>query len=440
MSATIGPIINKLREYFWNCKVISVPGRTFPIETRLKYTPKGYEKQYDTMARHAIDLAEEDKNVMIFLPGKGEIETFQNILKYKDHKKIYLLHAEMERDAQNETLSASVNDKGIIVLATNVAETSITPDGIDVVIDSGQERIKISNNGIPKISLIDISYHKAKQRKGRVGRTKPGIYIDYGTSYKPEEDTPEILREDLSSLYLSMLNNDIKMEEAIFFNNPGINEVRQAKVLVEILGFVKDGELTEEGMIAIQLGTTCRASKIIIEANKRNITNDGILMALLMEISLLKHDCKIDRIKELLNYKKYNSDILAYMDIFRKIQKAINEDNQVVINNLRNIGIKLKAYFEIINMGQKLEEKIEQLFEDDDDVETTENIILDCILASFPDRIYNKYRYKYTSNDGKLYILDNNSFVSTFDKIVGVPVQRGGYLIITNATNAGRNT
>ena len=169
MSATLEA--QRLSDYFDGAPVIDVPGRTFPVE---ELAPSGSKLEDDV-----VKLLRQGRNVLVFQPGKREIEETVSYLQGLSdlNAEILPLHGGLTPDEQKKCFRSYGRPKCIV--ATNVAQTSITIPDIDGVVDSGLERRQELRDGVEGLYLGAISWADREQRKGRAGRTKSGVYIDW---------------------------------------------------------------------------------------------------------------------------------------------------------------------------------------------------------------------------------------------------------------------
>ncbi|PSO44749.1 MAG: ATP-dependent RNA helicase HrpA, partial [Parcubacteria group bacterium SW_4_49_11] len=168
MSATLES--EKLSEFFDGAPVIDVPGRLYPVEER---QPRGKNPEEDVAS-----LVKEGRNVLLFQPGTGEIQDSVNKLQNMElNAEVLPLHGQLDKADQQACFQHFSRPK--VVCATNVAQTSVTIDDIDAVVDTGKERRKEVLHGVEGLYLRPISLADAKQRQGRAGRTRAGVYIDW---------------------------------------------------------------------------------------------------------------------------------------------------------------------------------------------------------------------------------------------------------------------
>lgn len=268
MSATIEA--ESLATYFGEAAVISVPGRSHAVKKR-----------------HGSDLVAEiiqqidaphTSNMLVFLPGKAEIENISEILKQKAAVAgvpIIPLHGQLEPEVQQRAFTSY--DNGKIILATNIAQTSITIDDIDVVIDSGLERRAEVRSGVEGLFIAEISQADCLQRAGRAGRTKEGTYILAQLDQlpcstldkRPEYGISEILRKHIDRLVLRLANIGIDIEDLDFFHSPKQNAVKRAKAKLVMLGaLTKQWKVTPIGKAMERFPVESGYARMLVEAEQ----------------------------------------------------------------------------------------------------------------------------------------------------------------------------
>jgi ATP-dependent helicase HrpB len=209
MSATLDAA--PIAEHLGNAPVLTSQGRLFPLAVR--YTPDSPDPLEDRVAKALESLAREglDGHVLVFLPGAAEMRRASRTLAPLAERHRFVLaqlHGDLSSDEQDAALAPS--DRPKVILSTNIAESSITIDGVTAVIDSGLARIAVDSpyTGIPSVEVARISQSSAIQRAGRAARTAPGrvirLYPEAEFLRRPQADPPEITRRELSQLALDL--------------------------------------------------------------------------------------------------------------------------------------------------------------------------------------------------------------------------------------------
>lgn len=246
MSATIET--DTLAQYFGTDAVINVPGRSFEVTKR---------RGTDVISEIFDQLSKATSNMLVFLPGKAEIQDVTDAIRSKAdaaNVPVIPLHSQLELSSQQQAFANYPNGK--IILATNIAQTSVTIDDIDVVIDSGLERRSEVRNGVEGLFIAQISQADCLQRAGRAGRTKAGEYIlaPYDImpcqefDERPEYATPEIIRKHIDRLTLRLASVGIDIEILDFYHDPSNKAIQRAKrTLIALGAMTKSGDVTRIG-------------------------------------------------------------------------------------------------------------------------------------------------------------------------------------------------
>jgi hypothetical protein len=263
MSATIEAA--KLAAYFGTQAVISVAGRTHAVEKR---------QGKDLISEIVTLLETRTSNMLVFLPGKAEIEAVGEAIARAAHNTpIIPLHGQMEAEDQQRAFANY--PEGKVVLTTNVAQTSITIDDIDVVIDSGLERRAEVRSGVEGLFIEQVSQADCLQRAGRAGRTKEGLYILAPLTPmpctplegRPAYGVPEIMRKHLDRLVLRLANIGIDIETLDFYHSPSRKAMKQAKqTLISLGALTTNGQITDIGRKMEQFPVESSYARMLVEA------------------------------------------------------------------------------------------------------------------------------------------------------------------------------
>src|SRR5689334_8582282 len=278
-SATIDP--ERFSQHFNNAPIIEVSGRTYPVEVR--YRPL-LDDDTDGEPRDQIEAigdaveelsAEGPGDVLVFLSGEREIRDTADALgrlKLRDTE-ILPLYARLSTAEQHRVFQSHPGRR--IVLATNVAETSLTVPGIKYVIDPGTARISRYSyrTKVQRLPIEPISQASANQRKGRCGRTSDGIcirlYSEEDFTARPEYTDPEILRTNLASVILQMTSLGLgDLAEFPFIDGPDRRNIREGVDLLHELGALDGGKLTPLGRKLAQLPVDPWLARMVIEAER----------------------------------------------------------------------------------------------------------------------------------------------------------------------------
>ena len=275
MSATIdGARVAKL---LGDAPVIASEGRAFPVETRyLGRDPSApVERQVaDAVARA---LRADEGSVLAFLPGAAEIRRTETLLRERVSDAtvdIVPLYGALEAEVQDRAIAPAPPGRRKVVLATSIAETSLTIEGVRIVVDSGLSRVPRyePDVGITRLETVRVSRASADQRRGRAGRTAPGVccrlWDEPQTAALAASTTPEILAADLSSLVLDLAQWGVADPGMLSFLDPPPRPAwTEAKALLAELGAIDgDGRITDEGRALRQLPLPPRIARMVVDA------------------------------------------------------------------------------------------------------------------------------------------------------------------------------
>lgn len=290
MSATLdGARVAKLLS---GAPVIESQGRAFPVEIRYDERPAGVPVD-DAMAKAIRSaLAEERGSVLAFLPGQREIERTAERLQDRltADTDIVPLYGQLDNRAQDAAIKPPPPGRRKVVLATSIAETSITIDGVRVVIDSGLSRLPRYEpaSGLTRLETVRVSRASADQRAGRAGRTQPGVAIRLWraeqTAALPAFTPPEILEADLSSLLLDCAAFGVADPVSLsFLDPPPTPALNEARTLLGALHAIDDaGRLTEQGGAIRKLALPVRLAHMVAEAAGTGHATEAAMLAVLL--------------------------------------------------------------------------------------------------------------------------------------------------------------
>ncbi|KAI8378133.1 P-loop containing nucleoside triphosphate hydrolase protein [Choanephora cucurbitarum] len=306
MSATLDA--GKFQKYFDDAPLLSVPGRTFPVE--IFYTPEPERDYLEAAIRTCLQIhvSEPEGDILVFLTGEEEIETAVAKIKAEGDElirsqgagplKVVPLYSSLPPRAQQQIFEAAPPPRnGVpgrkIVVSTNIAETSLTIDGIVYVIDPGFAKQKVYNPRIRVESLLvsPISKASAQQRAGRAGRTRPGksfrLYTETAFNQELIETTyPEILRSNLGNVVLQLKKLGIDdLVHFDFMDPPAPETLMRALELLNYLGALDDdGEMTPTGELMSAFPLDPQLSKMLIESPRFNCSNEILSIAALLSV------------------------------------------------------------------------------------------------------------------------------------------------------------
>ncbi|HYO25717.1 MAG TPA: ATP-dependent helicase HrpB [Lacipirellulaceae bacterium] len=287
MSATLAaaPVAKLLGD----CPVVHAEGRRFPVQVR--YLRRGDQRDLTDLVAATLPEALDatDGHVLVFLPGVGEIMRVQEAvapLASRHHVALLPLFGDLPGDQQDRALADLGARK--VILATNVAETSITIDGVTAVIDSGQARqLRVSAaTGLPRLELIPISQAAAEQRAGRAGRTAPGVcwrlWSEASHGTRPVAEAPEVVRSDLAEPLLLLLALG-ESEGFPWLDAPPAEALSNALHLLRLLGASDEaGKITPLGRQLAQLPAHPRLARMLLAGAQRGVLRETSIAAALL--------------------------------------------------------------------------------------------------------------------------------------------------------------
>lgn len=304
MSATLDA--GKFQDYFSGSPLVSVPGRTFDVEKY--YTPEPERDYLEAAIKTAVqihDVEETKGDILLFLTGEEEIEEACKKIKGDIESRpgsgpvsVVPLYSSLPPAMQQRIFDAAPADKGKaigrkIVVSTNIAETSLTIDGIVYVIDPGFSKQKVYNPRIRVESLLvtPISKASANQRAGRAGRTRPGkcfrLYTEKAFKTDMIENTyPEILRSNLASVVLQL--KKLGIEDLVhfdFMDPPAPETLMRALEQLNYLGALDDdGEMTELGNVMAEFPLDPQQAKMVIASCNHNCSNEVLSITAMLSV------------------------------------------------------------------------------------------------------------------------------------------------------------
>lgn len=254
--------------------VIASEGRAFPVETR--YIGRDPRARIEDQMADAVTRAvrADAGSVLAFLPGAAEIRRTETMLKERADAAtdVVALYGALDADTQDRAISPAPPGRRKIVLATSIAETSLTIEGVRIVVDSGLARVPRyePDVGLTRLETVRVSRAAADQRRGRAGRTGPGIcyrlWDEPQTASLEPYARPEILSADLSSFVLDLAAWGAAPEALAFLDPPPRGALAEARALLAELGALDDGRITPEGHALRRLPLPPRLARMVVDA------------------------------------------------------------------------------------------------------------------------------------------------------------------------------
>jgi ATP-dependent helicase HrpB len=408
-------------------------GISFPVEVR-------YAEHLDRRptTEQAADAVERIVNhcgpgdVLVFMPGMGEINATINALRaarLAEDCDFIPLHGDLSPEQQD--LAFCPSDRRKIVVSTNVAETSVTIDGIMHVVDSGEARVARYNaeRGIQTLFIEEISRASADQRKGRAGRTAPGtcwrLWTESGHLNRPERNTPEIQRADLAEIVLLLHSLGIKSTVTFdWLDKPDPAAVERAERLLVMLGALRGGQrsegsapssdLTDIGRQMLRMPMHPRYSRMLVEAGRRGCVPSAALCAALVSgrdllMRVQRGDTRAAENRELFEASQ-DSDFFTLMRAYHfakkngfnpepcrpyginaKVAREVEQTYQQVLGIAEREGLGEGSVQSpvISNQSKASDAKLntESLNTEDSNAKPDEHALLKCLTAGFIDQL-----------------------------------------------------
>jgi ATP-dependent helicase HrpB len=315
MSATLEA--QPIARYLGDCPVLESAGRSFPVA--INYQSWGDDGPvWERAAAQTLDILRDtaEGDILVFMPGMAEIQrTIEEIRRGWRERGVkgappalLALHGEMPPREQDRAFAPAPSGQRRVIVATNVAETSITLPNIRAVVDSGQARVARYDpeRGVNTLHIEPISQASADQRAGRAGRTAPGVcyrlWSQAQHAARPLKNTPEIQRTELSSAVLLIHSLGVRDAAAFDFpDKPDAARMQAAEALLESLGAVVDGELTGVGRRMLRIPAHPRYARMLIEAERHGpgcVRDVALLAALVSGRDLLVRLGRDDKVQK----------------------------------------------------------------------------------------------------------------------------------------------
>ncbi len=416
MSATLAA--EPVAAFLGNCSNVVAEGKLFPVELAYLGGPKGttglavpsgssmhtagarYNPLFDaagidTVVRAvAAAINQTPGDALVFLPGVGEIRRFEKelaTLASRHNLAVMPLYGDLPAEQQDAVLGPCERRK--VVLATNVAETSITIDGVTAVVDTGLARVLRYDEhvGLDRLVLSRISKASAAQRAGRAGRTQPGVALRLWTGEEqralPEEEEPEVRRVDLAGPVLQLHAwGEADVAAFPWFEPPRELSLAQADKLLTRLGALEAGQITELGQVLSRLPAHPRVARLLIEGHKLGIPERAALAAALLsernpfqtrsgphERRQAQHQSEsdvVDRVAQLEEFEASGSRGAVSNMINMGAAHFVIRTKDQLVEILGQVGARLNREETVVPPGMSADKALQR-----------------ALLAAFPDRV-----------------------------------------------------
>jgi ATP-dependent helicase HrpB len=390
MSATLDA--KPVADYLGGAPAFEIPGRRFEvaIEPLDQPDPRPLEQQVASAVRRLCAGGGLDGDVLVFLPGAAEIRRAREALEpLAEHLNIALtaLHGDLSAQEQDRALAPAGRPK--VILSTNVAETSVTLEGVVAVVDSGLARIAGHSawSGMPTLKVGRVSKASAIQRAGRAGRLRPGrclrLYTRHDFETRPALEAPEVKRLDLAQAALALHGAGARDLAAFpWFEAPPAASLEAAERLLARLGALSaSGELTELGRRMLRFPLHPRQSRVLLEAEARGRGADGCILAALLGEREIRLEARGGGLAGGAPQARVSgpSDLLESVDAFREASRG-----GFSAAALRSLGLDGGAARAVDRVRKSLERQVQRGAGADPDPDRP---LLLAALAGYPDRV-----------------------------------------------------
>lgn len=418
MSATLDTA--KLAAVLDDPPVLSGQGRSYPVETRFLGGSLRRQDQAEDAAR-AIEkaLADSPGDVLAFFDGMGAIRRCERALDGRlPGVEVHVLHGDMDPRAQDQAIEQGPRRKA--VLSTNVAETSLTIEGVTAVVDSGLARVQVydAGAGLNRLDTRPISRASADQRAGRAGRTASGLCLRLWTASehrtRPADIEPELARVDLSSAVLQLIAFGEQDPAAFPWPEPPPRSKLDAALAdLRRLGALDDRGLTRLGRELAALPVHPRLGRLLIAGRDHGAPQSVALIAALLS----ERDPFIWREED--RRAKTDSDVLDALDALEGFSKSGQKHSALGLIKSQTARFILKAQRQL---ARPIEARGDTANEDDE-------AVMRALLAAFPDRLVRR-REKGSRRGlmvgGRGVVLDSRSGVLEPELFLAVAIEGGG--------------
>lgn len=406
MSATLDPA--PVLAFLNDAALVESDGRLYPVERR--YLEQKDDRRVDALVVSGVRRALRETNegdVLAFLPGAREIHRAQSELRKVEigDVEVVPLYGELDAKAQDRAVAQGPRRK--VILATNIAESSLTIPGVRVVVDGGYEKILLHNpsNGFDRLQLQRISLRSAEQRAGRAGRLGPGVAYRMWSQKEEigfaQDIAPELMRTELSRVILDVLSWSATDPRGFgWFEAPPDARIERATKLLRLLGALEpEGwRLTKLGEKLAKLPLDPRIGALLAAAAPKSARDAALLAALASERDVLPRSAEASTAGR--------SDLLLRFD------------------RMRANAIDPKAAAPVRRVADRLERMARRTFGGADG-EASDEALLRATLAGFPDRVgvlQKDHRYRLATGGGQL---AKSSVVRDADTIVALDIDAG---------------
>jgi ATP-dependent helicase HrpB len=394
MSATLE--VGELEKYLAPCEVLESAGRTFPVEIHHAERSAGqrspWEVAAEALAAHAPAM--DSGHALVFMPGAYEIQRTIGEIRATPALRdfgVFALHGEMPSSQQDEAVAPGAGRK--IIVSTNVAETSLTIEGVTLVVDSGLARVARydARRGINTLLIEKISRASADQRAGRAGRTAPGrcvrLWMEKEHELRAASELPEVKRLDLAEVILSLKAAGVtNLENFRWLEAPEPRALQRAVELLHDLGALDAEEaITPLGRRMLAFPVHPRYARLLLEAEKLGCVKAACLLAALTQGRglLVKSESRdMDRRRDEMLRDGAESDVTVQLRAFSVARKSNFDPGRC-----RSLGIHGQTARQAAQLAEKFADIAHAEGLNVSDQPPPEHAMEKCMLAAFPDHL-----------------------------------------------------
>lgn len=366
MSATIDT--EAIADYIASAHIVKCEGKTYPVSLSYQENKTQYLAQKVLNALDSVIHQESSGDILVFLPGQGDIKKCLSLAQEKYlHRQaetpitLLALYGALPLEQQEKVLIRKNTSNKRVIFSTNIAQTSLTIEGIATIIDSGLEKSMVYDvkSGLSRLATQRISKASATQRAGRAGRLQAGhcirLWSESAQTSMNQYDEEEIVSADLSSLVLDLSAWGVtQFEEANWLTPPPKLHFSVASELLNTLGLVNpENKITELGHKALSLGLDPRLASMMLKCESKNERKIAIVIAALLserELLIQHHNCDItDRVSavfDVMNKKNQPSSAQSFVQAPVKVNRAVMEQvNKLIRSFAKALNVNMQEGF-----------------------------------------------------------------------------------------------
>lgn len=396
MSATLSAA--PVAKYLHDCPTLRSEGRAYPVE--IEFLAEADDRPLETVVLAAVKRLVAEKHVgdvLCFLPGAAEIRRGREACAdFCDRHRLQIVVLHGDLTAQEQDLAVRPGQKQKLILSTNVAETSVTIEGVTAVVDSGLARTASHSawTGLPTLRVAKVSKASAIQRAGRAGRTQPGrclrLYTRIDYENRAEYEVPEIQRADLTEPVLSLKASGVAdISSFPFFEAPKPAAVAAAETLLQRLGAIDDsGAITRVGETMLRFAVHPRLARLITAGEERGVGREAAICAAI----LAERDIRLEGRVQIggsgrAGGRSSSSDAIDMLERFLEAEQVNFTSNKMAALNLEP-----RATREVAQVSRQLARALRAPHASKTPVVKMEEALLLSILKGFPDRVAKRRR------------------------------------------------